>query len=149
MSTIVLCLAWCKFHSLVVNKLQRERERKRAERERERESLCFEPGQLLVIISGLKNSNPYLSYSAHSLTGHLTSTKIFYSTVKGSPSHGGDTVVYVFNISQPSLPTPYHTVLVSISVFMALSIVFYSLNSPGNCLLSHCSSGVSSALLVL
>ena len=33
----------------------------------------------------------------------------------GSPSHGGDVAVYVFDISQPSLPTPFYSVLVSVS----------------------------------
>ena len=55
----------------------------------------------------------------------------------GSPSRGGDVAVYVFNISQSSLPTPFHSVLVSISVFMALSTVFHSINSPDNSPLSH------------
>ena len=35
----------------------------------------------------------------------------------GSPSRGGDVAVYVKDINQPSLPTPFYTVLVSISVF--------------------------------
>ena len=30
----------------------------------------------------------------------------------GSPSRGGDVVAYVFDISQPSLPTPFCSVLV-------------------------------------
>ena len=34
----------------------------------------------------------------------------------GSPSCGGDVMVYVFNRNQPSLPTPFYSVLVSISV---------------------------------
>ena len=34
------------------------------------------------------------------------------------------------DINQPSLPTPFYSVLVSISVFMALATVFHSLNSP-------------------
>ena len=38
----------------------------------------------------------------------------------GSPSRGGDVMVYVFDIKQPSLPTPFYFVLVTISVFMAL-----------------------------
>ena len=50
----------------------------------------------------------------------------------GSPSHGGDVVVYVFDINQPSLPTPFYSVLVSMSVFMALSTVFHSRNSLNN-----------------
>ena len=37
-----------------------------------------------------------------------------------SPSPGGDVAVYVFDINQPRLPTP-HSVLVSVSVFVALS----------------------------
>ena len=35
---------------------------------------------------------------------------------------------------QPSLPTPFYSVLVSISVCMALSTVFHSINSSGNSL---------------
>ena len=69
----------------------------------------------------------------------------------GSPSRGGDVVVaYVFNISQASLPTtPFYSVLVTVSVFMALSTVFHSINSPDNSAFSLCSSGLISALLVL
>ena len=39
--------------------------------------------------------------------------------------HGGDVVVCVFDINQPSLPTLFHSILVSVSVFMALSNVFH------------------------
>ena len=39
---------------------------------------------------------------------------------------------FMSNINQPSLPTPFYSVLVSISVFMALSTVFHSINSPIN-----------------
>ena len=55
----------------------------------------------------------------------------------GSTSRGGDVAVYVFDINQPSLPTPFCSVLVSVSVFMALSTVFHSINSPDNSPLSH------------
>ena len=56
----------------------------------------------------------------------------------GSPSRGGDVAVYVFDVNQLSLPTLFlYSVLVSVSVFMALSTVFYSINSPGNSPLSH------------
>ena len=54
-----------------------------------------------------------------------------------SPSRGGDVAVYVFDINQPSLPIPFYSVLVSISVFMDLSTVFHSINSPYNSPLSH------------
>ena len=55
----------------------------------------------------------------------------------GSPSCGGGVVVYFSDINQLSLPTPFYSVVVSVSVFMALSTVFYSINSPNNSLLSH------------
>ena len=55
----------------------------------------------------------------------------------GSPLRGGDVAVYVPHINQPSLPTPFHPVLESISVFMTLSTVFHYINSPDNSLLSH------------
>ena len=42
----------------------------------------------------------------------------------GSPSRGGDVTVYVKDIKQPSLPIPFYSVLVSISVFVALSTVY-------------------------
>ena len=44
---------------------------------------------------------------------------------------------YVFDINQPSLPTPFYSVLVSVSVLVALSTVFHSIISPDNSLLSH------------
>ena len=57
----------------------------------------------------------------------------------GSPSRGGNVAVYVSDVNQPSLPTPFflYSVLVSISVFMVLSTVFHSLDSPDNSPLSH------------
>ena len=59
---------------------------------------------------------------------------------KGSPSRGGDVVK---DINRPSLPTPFYSVLVSVSVFMPLSTVFHSINSRDKCPFSH------SVLLVL
>ena len=43
----------------------------------------------------------------------------------GSPSLDGDVAVYAFDINQLSLPTPLYSVLVPISLFMALSTVFH------------------------
>ena len=54
-----------------------------------------------------------------------------------------DATVYVFHINQPSLPTLFYSVLVSVYVFMALSTVSDSINSPDKSPLSH------SVLLVL
>ena len=68
----------------------------------------------------------------------------------GSPSRGGDVTVYVPDINQPSLPTPFYSVLVSVSVFMALSTVFHAINSPRQLsAFSLRSSGLIFALLVL
>ena len=44
---------------------------------------------------------------------------------------------FMSDINQPSWPTPFYSVLVSISVFTALSTVFHSINSPNNSLFSH------------
>ena len=60
-----------------------------------------------------------------------------------SPLSGGDVVVYVPDIDQPSLPTPFYSVLLSISVIMALEAVFHSIHSRDHSPLSH------SVLLVL
>ena len=68
----------------------------------------------------------------------------------GSPSRGGDVTVYVPAINQPSLPTPFYSVLVSVSDLMALSTVFHSINFPRQLsAFSLCSSGLISAILVL
>ena len=67
----------------------------------------------------------------------------------GSPSRGGNVAVYVFDINQPSLPTPFHSILVSVSVLTALSTVFHSTKSPDNSPLSHCSSGIMSCQLCI
>ena len=55
------------------------------------------------------------------------------------------------DINQPSLPTPVYSALVSVSVFMILSTVFHSIDSPNDSLLSHSVLPVLffSALLVL
>ena len=63
---------------------------------------------------------------------------ILFEVSKGSPSCGGDVAVVCM-----SFATPFYSVLVSVSVFMALSTVFHSINSPDNSPLSH------SVLLVL
>ena len=53
-------------------------------------------------------------------------------------------------ISLCSRRFPFYFVLVSFSVSVALSTVFYFINSPNNCLLSRsCSSGLNSAILVI
>ena len=54
------------------------------------------------------------------------------------------------DINQRSLPTPLHSFLVSVSVFMALSTVFHSIHSPDKLsAFSLSSCGLISALLIL
>ena len=60
-----------------------------------------------------------------------------------SPSRGGDVAVYILDINQASLPISFHSVLVSVSVSMALSTVLHAINSPEKSPLSY------SVLLVL
>ena len=67
----------------------------------------------------------------------------------GSDSRGEDAAFYVLDMNQPSLPTHFYPVLVSVSVLMALSTVFHSIDCPDNSRFSHSySSGLNSALLV-
>ena len=42
----------------------------------------------------------------------------------GSPSRGGDVAVCISDVNQPSLPTPFYSVLVSVCGSMALSTEF-------------------------
>ena len=63
----------------------------------------------------------------------------YISYVFSSPSHGGNVAIVsvIFDINQLSLPTPFYPVLMSVSILMALSTVFHSINSPSNSPLSH------------
>ena len=70
-------------------------------------------------------------FDAVSVTRYLF---LQYMVPASSSSHGRDVAVYVFDIIQPSLPTPYYSVLVSI---IALSTVFHFIDSPDNSPLSH------------
>ena len=92
-------------------------------------------------------SPPPLTFSSQ----HFSSLHFVISTVPphrppplvsaGSPSRAGDVMVPVPEINQPSLPTPLYPALypvqMSVSVFMAISTVFLSMNSPDNSPLSH------------
>ena len=42
----------------------------------------------------------------------------------GSPSHGADVEIYVFDINHLSLPTPFHSVPVTVSVFWPFQLYF-------------------------
>ena len=70
-------------------------------------------------------------------TSMVVVIQTFSKVPTGSPSRGGDVTVSVKDVIQPSLPTPFYSVLVSISAFMALSTAFHSMNSPDNSPFSH------------
>ena len=62
----------------------------------------------------------------------------------GSPSRGGDIVVYIFDINKPSSTIlflffffSFVVVLVPVSVIMALSSAFHSINTSFHSRLSH------------
>ena len=78
----------------------------------------------------------FVSVQSPTVTG-LDISNCVSSCPRGPPSRGGDVVVHAFDENQPSLPTPFYSVLVSISVFTAFSTVFHSMNSPDNSPLSH------------
>ena len=60
-----------------------------------------------------------------------------------APLHVVRMLRLVFDINQLNLPTPFCSVLVSVSVSVALSTTFHSINSPDNSPLSHCALPVS------
>ena len=57
--------------------------------------------------------------SKHQLTNFVTYVPA------GSPSRGGDVAVYVFNINQPSLLTPFDSVLVSIRLYGSFNYISF------------------------
>ena len=63
-------------------------------------------------------------------------TAPFLVVLIGSPSSVEGCFV-VSGVNQPTLLTPFYSVLVSISVIMALSTVFHYINSPDNSPFSH------------
>ena len=97
------------------------------------------PGGVTVGDSGLCCWVFCLLSATHSLC------LLSFHVPKGSPSRGVDAAVFAFDKNQPSLPTPFffffYCVLVSVSLCVALSIVFHSINSLENSAFSLCSSG--------
>ena len=89
------------------------------------DDFCGWPTLSQVARSSSLSSSSFSSFPLSSLS--LSSSQ---RVPAGSPSRGGDVAVYVFDIKELSLPTPFCSVPVSISVFMALSTVFHSINSP-------------------
>ena len=78
-----------------------------------------------------------LDPSLDRVTSVLFHRSLVLGDLLGLPSRGEDVAVNVFGINPPSVPTPFSSVLVSVSVFMALSTVFHSINFPDNSPISH------------
>ena len=57
-------------------------------------------------------------------------------SLAGSPSRGGDVTVYVLNINQLSLPTPFYSVLMSISPLWPFQLYFIPETLPNSSPLS-------------
>ena len=62
---------------------------------------------------------------------------ILYPFILFMSFSGEDATVYVCDTNQPIFPTPFYSVLLSIFVFMALSTVSLSINSPNHSPFSH------------
>ena len=106
-------------------------------------SICLSVFWLCLSTSASVHLSPLLSIYVLSVFLSVSASVricLAYASVSssaGSPSRGADVAVNVFDINQPSLPTPLYSVLVSVFVFMTLSTVFHSINSPDNSPLSH------------
>ena len=72
-----------------------------------------------------------ICYRSPAVVVRLAQRRGFFEDVMGNAA------VYVFDMNQPILPTPFYSALVAISVFKAVSTVFHSINSPDNSPLSH------------
>ena len=81
------------------------------------------------------NLHSILTYAM--VYGHCLVASLSTLVLAGTPSWSGDVAVYIKDINQLSLPIPFYSVLVSISVFVALSTVLHSIKSPDNSLFSR------------
>ena len=70
-----------------------------------------------------------LQYHHHQCCPHTSSTRAYLHVV--------GMLRFMSDINKPSLPIPFHFVLVSLYLFMALSTVFNSTNSSNNSPFSH------------
>ena len=74
---------------------------------------------------------------------------IFMTVPVGSPSRGGNVTVYIYDINQLSLLTPFYSVLVSISVYGPFNCISFHKFSRQHSAFSLFSPGLISAILVL
>ena len=79
----------------------------------------------------------FLPVMDFSLGCDWTPGRLFLQSSSRAHLHVVGMLRFMSDINQPSLPTPFYSVLMSISVFMALSTVYHSINSPDNSPLSH------------
>ena len=79
-------------------------------------------------MEGLSVEGSNLSCALYSPFFMIPSSSFASTVPTGSTSRHEDVAIYVIDINPPSLPTSFYSVLVSVSVFMALSTVFHSIN---------------------
>ena len=79
---------------------------------------------------GLENDRLRSSSRSAVFKSHFIASMLHVSIVpKGSPSRGGDVAVYVFDINQLSLPTPFYSVLASICHYGPFNCISFHQNS--------------------
>ena len=100
-------------------------------------SLRYKRGNQLLVVHRTPITRPPWWASAPFSRPFILRLSLSCLVPQGSPSCGGSVADYVFDINQLSLPTPFYSALVSVSVFMILSTLFHSINSPNKYPLSH------------
>ena len=83
-----------------------------------------------------------VGFASYELLNHL-------QVPAGSPSCGEDVAVYVFDINQPSLPTPFYSVLVCFCLYGPFNCISFHEFTRQLFAFSLWSSGLISALFVL
>ena len=94
--------------------------------------------------SVMRNKNCLLSSRSRSQRGFILS-----KVPAGSPSRGGDVKVYVLDINQPSLPTPFTLFLRLFLSYGPFTYISFHKFSRQLSVLSFCSPNLISASLVL
>ena len=86
--------------------------------------------------------NTHQSHTNHTVRNLFNECSNHTTIPAGSPSHGGDVTVFVFNINQPSLPTLFYSVLVSIPYILPTVLRFLCLTFVYVCYTSKFVSGL-------
>ena len=90
--------------------------------------------QNLPLLSCTRNFKWPVLFAAHVVAWVCYECTFFFTSLPSpwAHLHVVGMLWFMSDISQPSLPTPFYSVLVSTSVFKALSTVFHSMNFPNS-----------------